>query len=125
MVDSPGSCRLRQIPVTEDTLVLRTDFSDEYAWDAIAGLIREPVGEFRAHVELVSDRETKAKFPPHAKIASRLNEQFKKHGLILRVSNEIINIGPPLCITRNEIDTLVRAIDLALGAVERDLGMRP
>ena len=74
-------------------------------------------------VELSSDRETRTPFPPDVKIASRLNDRFKEHGLIFRVRNETLNIGPPLCITRDEVDRIVRAIDLSLGEVERDLGI--
>ena len=74
-------------------------------------------------VELVSDRETRAPFPPDVKIASRLNDRFREHGLIFRVRNETLNIGPPLCITRDEVDRIVHAIDLSLGEVESDLGI--
>jgi hypothetical protein len=44
-----------KVPSTENSLVLRTDFSDEKAWDALCVAIQEPVGEFRAYVSLVSD----------------------------------------------------------------------
>ena len=74
-------------------------------------------------VELVSDKETRAPFPPDVKIASRLNDRFREHGLIFRVRNETLNIGPPLCITRDEVDRIVHAIDLSLGEVESDLGI--
>jgi hypothetical protein len=46
---------LNQLPKTEGSLVLRTDFSDESAWTALCEAIRKPVGEFQAFVELVSD----------------------------------------------------------------------
>ena len=74
-------------------------------------------------VELVADRKTKAKFPPEAMIAARLNESFKKHGLIFRVASDILNIGPPLCITRGEVDEIVHAIDLSLWELEGELGI--
>jgi len=45
------------IPKTKDSLVLRTDFSDEKARGAICAAIREPVAEFRAFVDLVTDPE--------------------------------------------------------------------
>ena len=48
---------MRCIPDTEDALVLRTDFSNPAAWDAICAAIREPVGEFQAYVEFLSDPE--------------------------------------------------------------------
>lgn len=37
--------------------MLRTDFSDDSAWESICAAIREPVGEFRAYVECLSDPE--------------------------------------------------------------------
>ena len=74
-------------------------------------------------VELVSDRETKERFPADARIAARLNEKFRNHGLIFRVAGEILTIGPPICITRSEVDEIVHAIDLSLWELEGELGV--
>ncbi len=74
-------------------------------------------------MELVSDREAKTRFSPDLMIADRLNEKFRRHGLIFRVGGEILNIGPPLCITRGEVDEIVHAIDLSLGELEDELGL--
>jgi hypothetical protein len=46
----------KALPSTRNSLVLRADFSDEAAWKAICSAIQEPVGEFRAYVECVSDK---------------------------------------------------------------------
>jgi len=48
---------MRQIPETRDALVLRTDFSDQAAWEAICASIREPVGDlhFLAYVDFLDD----------------------------------------------------------------------
>ena len=72
-------------------------------------------------MELVSDRGTKAKFPPEAKLLARLNRAFRKNGLILRAFSEAITLGPSLCITRQEVDEIVYGIDRSLGEVEADL----
>lgn len=45
----------KQLPITEQTLVLRTDFSDEASWRSICAGIQTPVGDFTAYVECVSD----------------------------------------------------------------------
>ena len=47
-------------PDTELALVVRTDFTDQSAWDAIRAGIVKPVGPFgfRASVEFVDDRES-------------------------------------------------------------------
>ena len=51
--------RRKQIPETENALVLRTDFSNQAAWEGIRAAIREPVGIFRflANVEFLDDAE--------------------------------------------------------------------
>ena len=36
-------------------MVLRTDFSDPVAWQTICAAIRNPIGEFKAYVDFVSD----------------------------------------------------------------------
>lgn len=46
---------MKYLPESENALVLRTDFSDEAAWEAVCAAIRQPVGEFKAYVEIVSD----------------------------------------------------------------------
>ena len=45
-------------PLTDEALVLRTDFSDENAWKEFCNIITSPQGEFDfvASVELYSDR---------------------------------------------------------------------
>ena len=74
-------------------------------------------------VELVRDRETKQPFDPEDRVPDRLNESFRKNGLILRVAGPVINMGPPICITESEIDEIVHALDLSLWQLEGDLGM--
>jgi adenosylmethionine-8-amino-7-oxononanoate aminotransferase len=74
-------------------------------------------------VELVSDRKTRAGFSKEARIPERLNEKFKKHGLIFRTGSPILSIGPPLCITRDEVNEIVHAIDLSLWELEGDMGI--
>jgi hypothetical protein len=39
---------MKQIPETENSLVLRTDFSNAAAWEAVCKAIQAPVGDFQA-----------------------------------------------------------------------------
>jgi hypothetical protein len=50
---------MKQIPQTENPLILRTDFSNQAAWQKICAEIQEPVGifGFRAYVEFLDDAE--------------------------------------------------------------------
>ena len=74
-------------------------------------------------IELVSDRETRAGFPPESRLGERLNEKFRENGLILKTSGRIIGLGPPLCITRDDVDEIVAGLDRALGEIENDLSI--
>jgi hypothetical protein len=47
----------KPIPLTQQSLVLRTDFSDDAKWKSLCRAIQKPVGEFRAAVEFVDDRQ--------------------------------------------------------------------
>lgn len=48
---------MKPIPATENALVLRTDFSDQAAWDRICAAIRKPVSifRFRANVQFLDE----------------------------------------------------------------------
>lgn len=50
---------MKQIPRTENALVLRTDFSNDLIWKAICEEIQRPVGifHFRANVEFLDDAQ--------------------------------------------------------------------
>lgn len=86
----------------------------------------EIVGDVRGlglmlSLELVADRRTKAPFDPELQLVDQLNVQFKQRGLILRAhSNIIINMSPPLCITKDEVDEIVEKIDESFSAVESE-----
>lgn len=50
---------MKPISNTENPLVLRTDFSDQAAWESIRTAVQKPVGifRFRANVEFLDDIE--------------------------------------------------------------------
>jgi hypothetical protein len=50
---------MKQIPETGNPQVLRTDFSNQAAWERICAIIRKPVSifRFRANVEFLDDME--------------------------------------------------------------------
>jgi adenosylmethionine-8-amino-7-oxononanoate aminotransferase len=127
-----AAASLKNIEIIEnENMVENSATVGAYFKEQLEGLAKDhpSIGDVRGlglliAVELVSDRATKARFPPDVKIAARLNDKFRKHGLILRVNNEVIGIGPSLCITRDEADEIVHAIDLSLGEVENELGIK-
>jgi tetratricopeptide (TPR) repeat protein len=56
---APKTADMKKIPLTENALVLRTDFSDESAWESICAAIQNPENEFTANVDFVSDPQNK------------------------------------------------------------------
>ncbi len=74
-------------------------------------------------VELVSDRATKAAFGSEENIGTRLTEKFRKHGLIFRARENLLHFGPPICLTREEADEIVHAVDLGLWEIEGEMGI--
>jgi len=124
-----AAASLKNIEIMENEgLVQNAAEVGEYLKEQLEGLIVDhpSVGDVRGigmliAVELVADRKSKANFPPEAKIADRLNESFRNHGLIFKASGDILSIGPPLCITRDEVDEMVHAIDLSLWELEGEL----
>lgn len=84
------------------------------------------VGEVRGlglltAVELVKDRTTKEKFPLEGAEVRTLQALLLDRGLLTHVTH-IIELSPPLCITRDEIDRMVEILDDSLTAFERQYG---
>ena len=74
-----------------------------------------------AGIDLVKNHETKEHYPKEAKVGERLTAEFEKRGLILRPGDNTIIMGPPLCVTRDDIDEIVAGVDEALTEVEGQL----
>jgi len=72
-------------------------------------------------LEFVKDRETKAYFPPEVGLGAKLTEGFAAKGVLLR-GGDVLNIMPPLCITRGEVDELVSVMDQVIGDTAKGLG---
>jgi hypothetical protein len=48
---------VRALPQSNNALVVRTDFSGDAVWSRLRSAIETPVGEFRAYVTFVDDRQ--------------------------------------------------------------------
>lgn len=47
---------MQKLPASDDSLLVRTDFSDEEAWQSLCREVQQPVGEFQASMRFVNDR---------------------------------------------------------------------
>jgi putrescine aminotransferase len=84
------------------------------------------VGEVRAAglmaaVELVRDKAAREPFPPEARVAIRVRAAALRRGVILRAGADLIVICPPLIVTREEIDLIVRVLGEAITEVSAEL----
>jgi adenosylmethionine-8-amino-7-oxononanoate aminotransferase len=73
-----------------------------------------------ARIELMKDKETREQFSPveNARIGGMLKEMLMESGLFGMFRNPI-EIVPPLIITRDEIDEIVKGFDRAIGEIQK------
>ncbi|KAF0674563.1 aspartate aminotransferase family protein [Profundibacterium mesophilum] len=90
--------------------------------DALGG--HRNVGEVRgdgmlAAVELVEDREARRFYDPAGKVAPKVVAAMLSRGVIARAmpQGDILGFAPPLCLTREEADTIVSAARDAVAEV--------
>ena len=126
-----SAAALKNIEIIEtERLVENSADVGAYFKEHLQGLMEDHpvIGDVRGlglllAVELVSDRQTKERFDSEIGIAAMLNESFKKHGLLYRAGSGTLGFGPPLCITKDEVNEIVHAIDLSLWELEGKLGI--
>jgi L-2,4-diaminobutyrate transaminase len=60
-------------------------------------------------IELVEDRDTRTFFDPAKKITPQIVAEMARRGVIARAmpQGDIIGYAPPLCLSREEADTVV------------------
>jgi adenosylmethionine---8-amino-7-oxononanoate aminotransferase len=94
----------------------------------LAGLLRRDiaphrhVGDVRQRglmvgIELVRDRGTAAPFCAEKLAGARVCRAARPHGVLVRPLGDVVVLMPPLSITRDELDLLVRAVARALDDV--------
>lgn len=111
--------------IEERGLVQRAGELGAYMREGLARFAEHPlVGEVRGYgliaaVELVANKETKARFEPAGKVGARLFEHAHTHGLIVRAIGDSIAFCPPMIITEAEIDEMLRRFAATLDDIHR------
>jgi adenosylmethionine-8-amino-7-oxononanoate aminotransferase len=77
------------------------------------------VGEVRglgllAGIEIVEDRDTKARFPASSGIGKKVRDELFSLGLCTRVTDDIICLAPPLVINEEEVDRIADIVQQAV-----------
>ena len=127
----PTACAvaLRNLQILDDEgLVARVAEMGTRLQDRLGRLRAHPlVGDVRglgllAGVELVRDRETKARHEPAAGVGRRVALHALGDGVIVRgLGGDVLAIAPPFVITEQQIDRVVEVLDRAIGTVEQEL----
>ena len=119
-----SAAALRNIQIIEDeNLVERSAQSGAYLMEGLQALESHPtVGDVRGIglmccVDLVKDRTTRKAWGATHAFTKDLAARIRDRGLLTRVWGEI-HLGPPLVITRDEIDSIVGIIDESLTETE-------
>jgi adenosylmethionine-8-amino-7-oxononanoate aminotransferase len=128
---NPPACAagLKNIEIMEtEGMVQNSADLGDYLFDQLQTLREHPiVGDIRggmgllAAVEFVKDRDTKEHFPASAQMEAKLYEIMSRHGLLGRGMGGILFFAPPLSITKDDVDWLVRTTDKVVGELEAAL----
>ncbi|MCP5155585.1 MAG: aspartate aminotransferase family protein [Ectothiorhodospiraceae bacterium] len=73
-------------------------------------------------ITLMRDPEKRERFAPADDLAHRMPRLLRAHGLLTRAV-DVIQVAPPLCITRAEVGDLVDRVDQVIGAFEKEMGI--
>ncbi len=114
---------VKQIPETENSLVLRTDFSNDEMWESVCEAIEKPDGIDRAYVEFLSDTEYKN--VNVEQIRSLIGEE-SDHTYLFIIDNTTLSNPdfPILCIDLfKEPGRSFRVIPSAMISVENNLSI--
>jgi L-2,4-diaminobutyrate transaminase len=99
----------------------RASLADALAGQRIVGDVR---GEgLAAAVEFSADKDDRVPFDPALKISPRIYAATLARGVITRAmpQGDILGLAPPLCLTRDEADIVVKAVAGAVEAVSKEL----
>jgi adenosylmethionine-8-amino-7-oxononanoate aminotransferase len=68
-------------------------------------------------VEMVENRDTKAKYDPALKMGDKLTVETRKNGIIVRCTNDGVAIAPPLTLTTEQAKTVAEAVAASIETI--------
>jgi len=119
---------LKNLEIFErENLVEQSAEKGKYLLDKLNGLRSHPtVGDVRGlglfcGVELVQNKETKAKWGKESGFVKKVDERINRKGMLTRTW-DILHVAPPLVTTYEELDRIVSIIDESLSETEAEFG---
>ena len=113
---------MKPLPRSDMALVIRTDFSDDAAWNAVVAAIRQPVEGFFAYVEFVDDRAFK---DLTVEQLVRLRDDLSMSYAIVADAVTMSAADHPLLIVDliSELGRTFRAVPSAIQSIENNLSI--
>ncbi len=115
---------LEVIKLYEDGLIENSKRVGAYFEQQLKTLLDHPVvGDVRAKgllagIEIVSNKDTKAKPAKEKNVARRLAKVGYENGIIFRAfADDVIGLAPPICITEPEVDLLIDRLRTTLNTL--------
>jgi 4-aminobutyrate--pyruvate transaminase len=103
--------------IEEENLPANAKWAGDYLLGRLHDLLDDHphVGNVRGKglmllVEIVADKETKAKTDPAFNLGGKLTGATRRNGLIVRGTNDGIAIAPPLIVTREHLDAIAEGV---------------
>ncbi|SLN16388.1 aspartate aminotransferase family protein [Oceanibacterium hippocampi] len=116
--------------IEEEDLVTRVrEDIGPYLQQGLQSLADHPlIGEVRGigllgALELVADKATRSRFPADRSVGMICRDHCFGNGLVMRAVGDTMVVSPPLTISREEVDELVRLARTAFDLTARDLGV--
>ena len=84
------------------------------------------VGDIRGRLFMmcvvnVMDKETKEFFPPKVNIGKRISDYAEEQGLLVRPAADLNIMSPPLTVSKDDVDYVVRRLRKAIELTIQDL----
>jgi len=116
---------MKPIAETQNSLVLRTDFSDDAAWRAVCSAIQAPQGplQFRANLDLVSDREYEG--ATFAQLVSSATELVDRSFIFVVDRTTVTHVEHPVAVldVSGEPGRSFRVVPSEMWSVENNLSI--
>jgi adenosylmethionine-8-amino-7-oxononanoate aminotransferase len=124
-----AAAALRNIEILEgEGLVENAAKMGQYLFDGLEGLRKYPiVGDIRgkgllAAIELVRNTRTREPFAPADQMPLRITNHLQELGLLVR-TYQVLELGPPLCVGRPEIEAIIDALDRTIVWFMKETGI--
>jgi adenosylmethionine-8-amino-7-oxononanoate aminotransferase len=115
---------LEVIKLYEGGMIENAKIVGAYFEAQLKTLLDHPVvGDVRAKgllagIEIVSDKETKAKPAKEKNVGARLAKAGYDNGIIFRAfADDVLGLAPPICITKTEVDLLISRLRTTLDSI--------